>query len=322
MAERLTEHIDAEFDPNHILIVNGSQQGLDLLAKIFIDPGDHIVLEKPSYLGAIQAFDAYQARYITANTDEDGMIPESLEHVSAHAYPLPKFVYSIPNFQNPTGRTLAADRRERIVRICEHYGVPIVEDDPYGELRFARNAFPSLASYRDGGSTIIYSGTGSKIMAPGMRIAWLATHDREVREKIVLAKQGADLQSGTLAQYIFAPFVSKRNVRTSLETIVRVYGERRDVMHEALRTTCRRTCQFNQPEGGMFMWAPPGRRYDGTAAHPAQQKVAFVPGVSFYPNGDVTDGMRLNFSPQRREIRIGIERLARTHIHLNLSEGA
>ena len=313
VAERLTHHIGATFEPDDVIIVNGSQQGLDLIAKILIDPGDHIVLENPSYLGAIQAFDAYQARYLTAETDEDGMIPESLDDVLSHAEPLPKFVYLVPNFQNPTGRTLAADRREQIVRICEHYGVPIVEDDPYGELRFAGTHLRSLSSYSREG-TIVYSGTGSKIMAPGMRVAWLAMHDREVREKLILAKQGADLQSGTLAQYVFAQYVSKREAfEKHLHTIVQVYGERRDVMHDALREFMPENVTVNHPEGGMFMWAR-ARGVDTTELLRAstQQKVAFVPGVSFYPHRDVTDGMRLNFSHATPEkIRIGIERLAK-----------
>lgn len=313
VAERLTKHVGAAFDAGQILIVNGSQQGLDLIGKILIDPGDHIVLENPSYLGAIQAFDAYQARYLAVDTDEDGMVPESLERVLAHAEPLPKFVYLVPNFQNPTGRTLAAERREPIVRICEHYGVPIVEDDPYGELRFTGSHLPSLSSYSREG-TVIYSGTGSKIMAPGMRVAWLAMHDMEVREKLVLAKQGADLQSGTLAQYVFTQFVSKRQAfERHLATIVQVYGERRDVMHAALSEFMPSNVQFNNPEGGMFLWAR-ARGVDTTELLrlSTQQKVAFVPGLSFYPQRDVTDGMRLNFSHSTPEkIRVGIERLAR-----------
>ena len=313
VADRLSTHTGATYEAHDILIVNGSQQGLDLIAKIFIDPGDHIVLEKPSYLGAIQAFDAYQARYLTADTDEDGVVPESLEHVLAHAEPLPKFVYLVPNFQNPTGRTLAGDRRERIVRICEHFGVPIVEDDPYGELRFTGEHLPSLASFSRNG-TVIYSGTGSKIMAPGMRIAWLAMHDAEVHEKLVLAKQGADLQSGTLAQYVFNRFVSKAQAfEKHVRTIVQVYGERRDVMHEALSRYMPSNVEFNNPLGGMFLWARV-RGVDTTELLnvSAQQKVVFVPGVSFYSARDVTDGMRLNFSNSGPEkIRAGVERLAK-----------
>lgn len=319
VAQRLTTHVGSRFEPGQILIVNGSQQGLDLLGKIFIDPGDHIALENPSYLGAIQAFDAYQARYLSVDTDEDGMIPESLERVLAHAQPLPKFVYLVPNFQNPTGRTLAAERREPIVRICEHFGVPIVEDDPYGELRFAGSHLPSLSSYSREG-TVIYSGTGSKIMAPGMRVAWLAMHDFEVREKLVLAKQGADLQSGTLAQYVFTQFVSKREAfERHLATIVQVYGERRDVMHQALTDSMPPNVQFNNPQGGMFMWAR-ARGVDTTELLriSTQQKVAFVPGVSFYPQRDVNDGMRLNFSHSTPEkIRTGIERLAKAVISIS-----
>jgi 2-aminoadipate transaminase len=314
VAERLSSHIGATYDPSQILIANGSQQGLDLIAKIFIDPGDHIVLENPSYLGAIQAFDAYQARYITAETDEDGMVPESLEHVLAHTEPTPKFVYLIPNFQNPTGRTLAADRRERIVRICEHYGVAIVEDDPYGELRFQGQHLRSLASYGNGGGTIIYSGTGSKVVAPGMRVAWLATHDAEVHNKLILAKQGADLQSGTLSQYVFVRYVSKREAfERHLATIIQVYGDRRDVMHDALREFMPANVEFNHPDGGMFLWAR-ARGVDTTELLriATTQKVAFVPGVSFYPHRDETDGMRLNFSHASPEkIRIGIERLGK-----------
>lgn len=313
VAQRLARRFDVPFVPDDVLIVNGSQQGLDLIAKILIDPGDHIVLENPSYLGAIHAFDAYQARYLTAETDENGIIPESLERVLAHAQPLPKFLYLVPNFQNPTGRTLSADRRERIVRICEHYGVPIVEDDPYGELRFHGADLPALASYKTSG-TILYSGTGSKIVAPGLRVAWLVTRDAELREKLVLAKQGADLQSGTLAQYVF-----DRVVRRSVDfdqhvaTIVRVYGERRDVMHQALREFMPPSVTFNNPDGGMFLWARV-RGIDTTEllGRCVAEKVAFVPGESFYPGRDVTDGMRLNFShaaPDR--IRTGIERLAK-----------
>jgi len=312
VAQRLSRRLETPFDPSEILIVNGSQQGLDLIAKILIDPGDHIVLENPSYLGAIHAFDAYQARYLAVDTDENGMVPESLEHILAHAEPLPKFVYLVANFQNPTGRTLSLERRERIVRICEHFGVPIVEDDPYGELRFEGENLPALISYPTSG-TIIYSGTGSKILAPGMRVAWLAIRDPEVHEKLVLAKQGADLQSGTLTQYIFARVVGRaEEFEKHVETIRRVYHERRDVMYDALAEHMPKTVSFNRPQGGMFLWArATGVDTTDLLQVSAKENVVFVPGVSFYPHCDVTDGMRLNFSNARPEkIREGIKRLA------------
>ncbi len=207
VAERLTRRFGRIFEAESVQIVNGSQQGLDLVGKVFLDPGDHVVLEDPSYLGAIQAFDAYQARYLTVDTDEEGLLPESLERALERADPFPKFLYLVPNFQNPTGRTLSGPRREAVVRICEHFGLLIVEDDPYCELRFEGNDLAPLIA-RESSAPIIYSGTGSKIMAPGMRIAWLVIPDETIREKVVLAKQGADLHSGTFAQYVFHEYAS------------------------------------------------------------------------------------------------------------------
>jgi 2-aminoadipate transaminase len=311
VAERLTRRIGRVIEADDVTVVNGSQQGLDLVGKIFLDPGDHVVLENPSYLGAIQAFDAYQARYLAVDTDDDGVIPESLERLLEHADPFPKFMYLVPNFQNPTGRTLAGDRREKIVRICEHFDLPIVEDDPYGELRFEGKDLAPLIS-RESTAPMLYLGTGSKIMAPGMRVAWLVIPDREIREKIVLAKQGADLHSGTFAQYVFHEYVSdgaqfEQHVRRIAET----YGRRRTVMAEALGRIHHDGMRFSRPEGGMFLWVTlPGIDTSALLRHSAERRVVFVPGISFYPGRDVHDGMRLNFSNASEDmIRVGIERL-------------
>lgn len=311
VAERLTRRTGRIFEADEATIVNGSQQGLDLVGKIFLDPGDHVVLENPSYLGAIQAFDAYQARYLTVDTDDDGAIPESLERVLDHADPFPKFLYLVPNFQNPTGRTLSSNRRERIVRICERYDLPIVEDDPYGELRFEGADLRALVSYQST-APIIYSGTGSKIMAPGMRIAWLVIGDREIRDKVVLAKQGADLHSGTFAQYVFHEYVSDDAAFAQhVATIARTYKRRRDVMAAAIAGLGIEELHFSLPAGGMFLWVTaPGIDTTALLRICAQNKVVFVPGVSFYPARDVHDGMRLNFSNASEEmIQVGIERL-------------
>lgn len=312
VADRLSNRLHTLFDPNEILIVNGSQQGLDLIGKIFIDPGDHVVLENPSYLGAIQAFDAYQARYLSADTDENGIIPTSLEKLLAHADPFPKFLYLVPNFQNPTGRTLAADRRDAIVRICERFDLPIIEDDPYGELRFEGEHLPSLISLSKS-SNVIYSGTGSKIIAPGLRVAWLAVPDDEVREKIALAKQGTDLQTGSLAQYVFHRYASKRHAfEAHIERIIQTYAHRRDVMVKALDEMMPKNVRHNNPDGGMFLWASvDGIDTSDLLKRSAEQKVVFVPGVSFYPDRNVHDGMRLNFSNASEEkIQEGVLRLA------------
>jgi len=312
VAERLTRRFGVIFSAEAVQIVNGSQQGLDLVGKIFLDPGDHVVLEDPSYLGAIQAFDAYQTRYLTVETDEDGLIPGSLERVLEHADPFPKFLYLVPNFQNPTGRTLSGRRRETVVRICEHFGLPIVEDDPYCELRFEGTDLPSLISYRST-APIIYSGTGSKIMAPGMRIAWLVVQDEAIREKIVLAKQGADLHSGTFAQYVFHEYVSDGDAFDAhVRRIAQTYAHRRGVMAEALAEFMPEGVRFTHPGGGMFLWVTvPGVDTAELLKISAESKVVFVPGVNFYPGRNVHDGMRLNFSnASEKNIRLGVERLA------------
>lgn len=312
VAERLTRRFGRIFEAESVQIVNGSQQGLDLVGKVFLDPGDHVVLEDPSYLGAIQAFDAYQARYLTVDTDEDGLLPESLERVLERADPFPKFLYLVPNFQNPTGRTLSAVRRESVVRICEHFGLPIVEDDPYCELRFEGNDLPPIISL-ESSAPIIYSGTGSKIMAPGMRVAWLVIPDEEIREKIVLAKQGADLHSGTFAQYVFHEFASDGAVFDAhVRTIAQTYRRRRDVMAEALASFMPDGVRFTRPAGGMFLWvAVPGVDTTELLRISAESKVVFVPGVNFYPHRDVHDGMRLNFSnASEKNLEVGVERLA------------
>jgi 2-aminoadipate transaminase len=312
VGERLTRRFGRIFSAEDVQIVNGSQQGLDLVGKIFLDPGDHVVLEDPSYLGAIQAFDAYQTRYLTVETDEDGLIPTSLERVLESADPFPKFLYLVPNFQNPTGRTLSGRRRETVVRICEHFGLPIVEDDPYGELRFEGNDLPPLISYRST-APILYSGTGSKIMAPGMRIAWLVVQDEAIREKIVLAKQGADLHSGTFAQYVFHEYVSDGDAFDAhVRRIAQTYAHRRGVMAEALAEFMPEGVRFTRPGGGMFLWVTvPGVDTTELLKISAESKVVFVPGVNFYPGRDVHDGMRLNFSnASEKNIRLGVERLA------------
>ncbi|MGC1382100.1 MAG: PLP-dependent aminotransferase family protein [Candidatus Baltobacteraceae bacterium] len=312
VSSRLTRRFGRTIESESVTIVNGSQQGLDLVGKVFIDPGDHVVLEDPSYLGAIQAFDAYQTRYLVVDTDEGGLIPESLERVLEHADPFPKFLYLVPNFQNPTGRTLAGARREIVVRICERFDLPIVEDDPYCELRFEGTDLPPLISYQTT-APIIYSGTGSKIVAPGMRVAWLVIPDAEIREKVVLAKQGADLHSGTFAQYVFHEYASRtEKFDAHVRKIAATYAIRRDVMAEALAEHMPEGVRFTRPAGGMFLWVTvPGVDTTDLLRISAESKVVFVPGVNFYPERNVHDGMRLNFSnASEKNIRLGVERLA------------
>jgi len=315
VARRLHDTWGVDVSEQDVLVTGGSQQGLDLIGKVFLDPGDTVVLEHPSYLGAIQAFDGYEAEYLTVETDALGMVPESLERALRSAATPPKLVYLVPNFGNPTGVTLAEERREAIVRICERYDVPLVEDDPYGELRYEGRHLRPLISFPSNG-TVIYVGTNSKICAPGLRVAWLVCRDASVRERIVPAKQAADLHTNTFAQFLFVEYAKDAAAFDAhVEAIKRCYRERRDAMREALRAFMPSDVLFNEPNGGLFFWATverPGFDTEALLHEVAEQRrVAFVPGQAFFPHRDVKNAMRLNFSnmpPER--IREGIKRLA------------
>ncbi|TAM77789.1 PLP-dependent aminotransferase family protein [bacterium] len=315
VAKRLHDVWGVEISPDDVLVTGGSQQGLDLIGKVFLDPGDTVVLENPSYLGAIQAFDAYQAEYLTVATDALGMVPDSLERALRTAPHPPKLVYLVPNFGNPTGVTLAAERRETIVRICERFDVPLAEDDPYGELRYEGRHFTPLIAHPTTG-TIIYLGTNSKICAPGLRVAWMVCRDPAVRERIVPAKQAADLHTNTFCQYLITEYVRDDAAFTAhVEAIKNCYRERRDAMREAMRAHMPDDVRYNEPSGGLFFWATVERPNFDTEAllHEVaeRRRVAFVPGRAFFPHRDVKNTMRLNFSnmpPER--IHEGIKRLA------------
>jgi 2-aminoadipate transaminase len=297
-----------------VVVTGGSQQGLDLYARVFLDPGDVVALANPSYLGAIQAFDAFEPAYLPIDSDDAGLVPEALAAALAAADPLPKFLYVVPNFDNPTGKTLAAERRPRIAEICERHGVPILEDDPYGEIAFDRPAPLALASCAARGK-VTYLGTGSKIVAPGLRVAWMVVPDRELRDKIVTAKQGADLHSSSYAQYVFHEYVADdARLAAHVGRVKATYRRRRDAMIAALRAEMPAHVRWNVPDGGMFLWVTVGEGIDTEELfeRAVRDRVVFVPGRPFYPNKDRGDGMRLNFSAMSEEkIAEGIARLAR-----------
>jgi 2-aminoadipate transaminase len=313
VCERLNAQHGLALAAEDIVITGGSQQGLDLYGRVFLDPGDVVALENPSYLGAIQAFDAFEPRYLPIQSDADGIVPEALAAAFAAADPLPKFLYIVPNYENPTGNMLAAERRPRIVEICARYGVPILEDDPYGEIWFGTPAPPPLIAGAASGA-VTYLGTGSKMVAPGLRVAWMAIPDRELRDKIVTAKQGADLHSSSYAQYVFHAYVADEpRLAAHLARVRTTYAERRDAMTRALAATMPAHVRWNRPDGGMFLWATVGAGIDTERLfeRAVQDQVVFVPGRPFYPNKDRGDGMRLNFSAMSPErIAEGIARLA------------
>ncbi len=301
----------------NVLITSGSQQALDLLGKVFLDAGDRVLVESPTYLAALQAWNGYEATYLEAPMDGAGLDPDAL---GSHLRRVPKFIYCVPNFQNPTGVTLALDRRHRLVQLAAAHGVPIVEDDPYGALRFEGDPLPSLlalvgasdngASGRDAGG-VIHLSTFSKTLAPGLRVGWVVA-PAEVIARLALAKQGTDLHTGTLDQCIVHELLAGGQIEAGLGAIVARYRERRDAMLAALTEHFPATARWTHPDGGMFVWVtlPPGA--DAVELLPAaiEQGVAFVPGAAFYPNGGGERTLRLNFSnasPER--ITEGIARL-------------
>ncbi len=315
IAAYLHETIGVECTADDILIVSGSQQGLDLIGKVLLDPGDTVIIESPAYLGAIQAFDAYEARYETVKTDDDGILVDDLERVLREcdrAGTLPKLLYLVPNFQNPSGITLALARRKSVIELCARHGVPIFEDDPYGRLRYSGEHIAAINALAHGDGCI-YMSTVSKTIAPGMRVAWLVAKDRALYEKIVPAKQAADLHTSSFTQRaVYAYARRPGQVEAHVKEMRPVYARRRDVMLASLAEHMPPGTSWTRPDGGLFLWARVPENVDTQEllAHAAREKVAFVPGAPFWVNRDVRNTMRLNFSNGTDEqIATGIARL-------------
>jgi 2-aminoadipate transaminase len=309
LAGRMRTIHGIEADPDDVLITAGSQQGLDLSGKLFLDEGDVVLCESPTYLGALQAFQAYRPRFQEVATDDEGMIIEDLDKFLA-ATPRAKLIYVIPDFQNPTGRTWSRQRRERFLEVVRRYRVPVVEDNPYGELRFAGVPLPSLKSLdRDG--LVVFLGTFSKIFCPGMRIGWLLAAG-PLFEKYVILKQGADLHTSTVSQMQLATYLELYDIDANIARIREVYRRRRDAMVAAIDSEFPAGLRFTRPQGGLFLWVelPAGTDARKILAASLEKQVAFVPGGSFFPNGGKENAFRLNYSnmPEERIVE-GIRRL-------------
>ncbi len=293
-----------------ILITTGSQQSLDLVGKIFLDPGDIVLTENPTYLAAIQSFQCFEARFQPVSTDDDGIIPEAVDELAGRV--AARFLYVIPNFQNPTGRTLSAERRRALYEVAVRRGLTIVEDDPYGKLRYRGEAVPPIKSFDTTGS-VIYLSTFSKIVAPGFRTGW-AVAPRPIREKLIIAKQAADLHTSSLDQLILERYLRDFDNPSHVERVRKAYGERYALMDERLAAAMPAGYTWTKPDGGMFLWVTGPGHIDTTALleKALERNVAFVPGADFFPDHEGTNCMRLNFSNARPElIREGIDRLAR-----------
>jgi 2-aminoadipate transaminase len=317
MIARHTARYGIMVRPENILLTNGSQQALDLIGKVFLNPGDRVAVERPTYLGALQAWNAYQAEYVGIRMDDDGMMIHELEEALRSG---PKFLYALPNFQNPSGVTLSLERRKQVVKLADQWGVPIVEDDPYGQLRFKGEHIPSLAvldgQERDRNAytgNVIYLSTFSKTLAPGIRLGWIVA-PVEVISKLVQAKQGSDLHTGTFVQMVAYEVARGGFLDRHVRHIRSVYRVRRDTMLAALKRYMPPGVQWTQPEGGLFIWVclPEGVDTWELLKDAVEQKVAFVPGTAFYDDGSGKNTMRLNFSaPQPEQIEEGIQRLGK-----------
>jgi len=300
--------------PENVLPTNGSQQALDLIGKIFLDPGDYVITGQPTYLAAIQVWNTYEARFQPISLDEDGIVVDEIEDaykkVVAKTGKPPKFIYVLPNFHNPAGTTLPLERRERLAEIATKLNLPVIEDDPYGMLRYEGEDIPPIETFIP--ERTIYMSTFSKSLAPGLRLGWILCPE-ELLKRFIQAKQGCDLHTGTFVQYIAADICQRGLIKPHITRLKVTYKERRDTMIDSLTEFWPEGCQWTRPQGGMFLWARVPESIDTVDffQDAVEQKVAYVPGVNFYPNKDGGhNAMRLNFSYSSPDLIVeGIHRL-------------
>lgn len=294
-----------------VLIVSGSQQGLDLTGKVFLDEGDIVICESPTYLAAINAFKTYSPQFVEVAMDEQGMSMSALEE-TLQRYPQAKLIYTIPDFQNPTGRTMSIDRRKRLVELANQYDVMVMEDNPYGELRFAGEHVPPVKAF-DTEGRVIYQSTFSKVLTPGIRVGWLCAAP-EILQKYVIFKQSTDLHTNTMAQRQVSKFMEMFDLKEHIEKIRKVYKTRRNLMLEAIKSEFPAGVTYTQPDGGLFLWVelPKELNARDLLIKCLEKQVAFVPGGAFFPNGGNENTLRLNFSNMSEErIVEGIARIGK-----------
>jgi 2-aminoadipate transaminase len=301
--------------PDNILVTSGSQQGLDIISKIFLDPKDIAIVELPSYIGGIQAFTAYRAKMIGVPQDDKGIRTDLLKDVLeklTKRRKKPKFIYVVPDFQNPSGITMTLERRKKLLELVYQYEVPLVEDSPYRDLRYKGESVPAIHSM-DKENQVIVLGTFSKLLCPGLRLAWLMA-PVEWMDRIVVAKQSMDLCSPSFTQLIAAEYMHRGLLPRQVENIRRLYGKKLDAMLKALDEYMPEGVEWSRPEGGLFLWVKLPKKMSANDLFPKaiENKVAYVVGSAFHCNGKGQNTMRLNFSYSSAEqIDEGIKRLAK-----------
>ena len=296
---------------DEIIITSGSQQVLDLVAKIFLNPRDYVVIESPTYLGALVAFNAYQPKYIAIPMDNRGMITNELEKkLKGIRKSKIDFIYTVPTFQNPLGVTMSLERRKHLLEIAEKHDIMILEDDAYSNLRYSGKDMPSIKSM-DKNKRVIYTHTFSKSLAPGFRLAYVVG-EREKIKKMTIAKQGADLCTNTFVQYIANEYIKSGMIDKQIVKIRKMYKKKRDIMLRSLEKHFPRGCKWTKPDGGMFIWVTVPSKIDtrDLFLDAVKEKVAFVHGAAFRVDGKGHNTMRLNFSnTDNKRIDVGIKRL-------------
>jgi 2-aminoadipate transaminase len=306
-----TRNIKCNLD--QIIITTGSQQVLDLVPKILINPGDYIIVENPTYVGALTAFNAYQPNYIPIQIDKDGMKTDELEEkIKANKDKPIKFIYTIPEFQNPTGVSLSLERKKHLLEIAEKYDIPILEDEAYSELKYSGKELPSLKSM-DTKDLVIYTHTFSKVLSPGFRLGWVVGNEEVIR-KIAIAKQGADLCTNMFVQFIAKEYIESSLIDKQIPKIRRMYKRKRNIMLKALKENFPEGSKWTKPHGGMFIWVTLPEKIDTKEMFldALKAKVAYVHGAAFCTDGKGQNAMRLNFSnTDDDKIEEGIKRLAK-----------
>jgi 2-aminoadipate transaminase len=313
LIDRMEKEGVRDLELDNVIISTASQQGLSLVAQVFVNPGDTVIVEEPSYLGGIQACASMQAKFCTVPLDGEGLqtdvLEERLKELQA-AHIRPKFLYTIPNFHNPAGVTMSLERRKKLVELADQYNLLIVEDDPYGEIRFEGEPLPSLLALA-GKERVVALRTFSKISFPGMRLGWIVARD-DIMNKIVVGKQAADLCSPALTQYISYEFISRGWLDDYVAVVRREYPKKKNAMIAALEKYFPANASWTNPQGGLFVWAKAPECIDTNAMfrEAIEAKVAYVVGIAFYPNRNDNCHMRLNFSAVDPEhITEGIHRL-------------
>lgn len=301
------ENVDAKLE--NVMVTTGSEQAIDLVGKAFVNPGDTVLVEEPTYLCALDVFRSYGANFVSVPMDDDGMKMDALEE-ALKAHPETALVYTVPNFQNPTGRTMPAERRKKFAELAAKYDVPVLEDNPYGDIRFAGEHVPSVKSFDHAGK-VFYMSTFSKILAPGFRLGWLVA-DPKVIEKLTVLKQSADLHTDNLVQYVVTEFFKENDVDAHVKEISELYGKRKQLMIDGIKKYFPKDVKYTDPEGGMFLWVEVPGVTDTVELFKQclEHNVAFVPGDPFFAGKPQPGTFRLNYSNmQEDQIEVGLKRL-------------